>query len=448
MAPAAPSLRVRWWRWCCCLLLVAPTLSPFAAGGRLCRGELRESGERSPPPAKVAELLVAQGVTQVKLYDADPNVLRALSGTGIGIVVTLPNELLAAAAARPAFAEAWVRRNVASWLPSTQIRAIAVGNEVFASPQAGNITTSLVRAVKVSSPVALTALQSSFPPSAGAFRPDLASSVVAPMLDLLRRTGSYLMVNAYPFFAYAANAGVISLDYALFRPNAGVLDPATGLLYDNLLDAQLDAVYAAMKNLGYDDLRLVVSETGWPAENAAAYNGNLARRVLAGDGGTPARPLAELDVYLFALFNEDRKPGPTSERNYGLFYPNEERVYDVAFRLEGTTTTTTRRNQVSPVAGGGGDGGGDLAASATGAATWCLQAALDYACGEGGADCQPIQQDEVCFQPNTLEAHASFAFNSYYQKKARAVGSCDFGGAAVVVHQAPEFGKCQFPAGD
>ncbi|CAA7407599.1 unnamed protein product [Spirodela intermedia] len=339
----------------------------------------------------------------------------------------------------------------------------------MANLHAALAATGLDSAVKVSSPVALTALQSSFPPSAGAFRPDLASSVVAPMLDLLRRTGSYLMVNAYPFFAYAANAGVISLDYALFRPNAGVLDSATGLLYDNLLDAQLDAVYAAMKNLGYDDLRLVVSETGWPskgddgevgasAENAAAYNGNLARRVLAGDGGTPARPLAELDVYLFALFNEDRKPGPTSERNYGLFYPNEERVYDVAFRLEGTTTTTTRRNQVSPVAGGGGDGGGDLAASATGAATWCvaeptagvekLQAALDYACGEGGADCQPIQQDEVCFQPNTLEAHASFAFNSYYQKKARAVGSCDFGGAAVVVHQAPEFGKCQFPAGD
>jgi hypothetical protein len=48
--------------------------------------------------------------------------------------------------------------------------------------------------------------------------------VMKPMLDFLARTGSYLMVNAYHFFAYTGNADVVSLDYALFRPNAGVLD--------------------------------------------------------------------------------------------------------------------------------------------------------------------------------------------------------------------------------
>jgi hypothetical protein len=76
--------------------------------------------------------------------------------------------------------------------------------------------------------------------------------------------------------------------------------------------------------------------------------------------------------------------------------------------------------------------------------TWCVAKSeattkqlidgLNYACGPvAGADCGPIQPSGSCYNPNTLQSHASYAFNSYYQIKKQASGTCDFAGSANVV---------------
>ncbi|XP_059651576.1 PLASMODESMATA CALLOSE-BINDING PROTEIN 3-like [Cornus florida] len=88
-------------------------------------------------------------------------------------------------------------------------------------------------------------------------------------------------------------------------------------------------------------------------------------------------------------------------------------------------------------------------------ATWCvsrseasdvaLQTAMDYACG-AGADCTPIQSSGLCFLPNTVQAHASYAFNSFYQRKAQAPGACDFSGTATVARTDPSYGSCDYPS--
>ncbi|KAI4312305.1 hypothetical protein MLD38_037128 [Melastoma candidum] len=72
-----------------------------------------------------------------------------------------------------------------------------------------------------------------------------------------------------------------------------------------------------------------------------------------------------------------------------------------------------------------------------------LQVALDYACGYGGADCSAIQPGASCYDPNTVQDHASYAFNDYYQKNPIPT-SCVFGGVAQLAYSDPSHDNCHF----
>ena len=73
--------------------------------------------------------------------------------------------------------------------------------------------------------------------------------------------------------------------------------------------------------------------------------------------------------------------------------------------------------------------------------TWCvarsnagygaLKSGLDFACSHG-ADCRAIQPGGSCFNPNTIQNHASYAFDSYYQTHAKNPAACNFGGTATI----------------
>lgn len=305
-----------------------------------------------PPPSQVSNLLKTLNINRVKVYDAEPSVLTAFAGTNIEVIVGLGNEYLQRMR-DPQQAQTWIQQNLQPYLTQTKITCINVGNEVLGGGD-NQLASNLLPAMKgmyqalvnlgldkqvyITTAHSLQILATSSPPSQGTFQESMVQ-YIKPILDFHAQVDSPFFINAYPYFAYKSDPNNIPLEYVLFEPNNGSVDPNTNLKYDNMLYAQIDAVYAAIKALGHTDVEVKLSETGWPSkgdenepgatvQNAGIYNRNLMQRMQQGQG-TPARPSQPVDIYLFALFNENQKPGPTSERNFGLYYPDGTLVYNL-----------------------------------------------------------------------------------------------------------------------
>ncbi|GAA0171815.1 glucosidase [Lithospermum erythrorhizon] len=339
-----------------------------------------------PPPEKAVLLIKSLGATRVKLYDADPTVLTAFANTNIEIIVGLGNEYLVTMQEQEK-ALSWVKTNVQCHLPATKINCIAVGNEVLTSndtslaasllPAMQNLYSALTilqldRQVTVTTTHSMGILETSYPPSSGKFRQELVGSITK-ILDFNTKIDSPFLINAYPFLAYKSDPKQIPLNFVLFDPdndNEIINDPVTKFLYHNMLFAQIDAVHAALEKVGCNELCVQISESGWPSkgdpdevgassENAKKYNGNLIK-LMKQKTGTPMRPNENLNIYLFALFNENLKPGPTSERNFGLFKNDGTPAYSLGV---GGSSSSNGNSSSSSNNGGSSSGGGGSGSS-------------------------------------------------------------------------------------
>ncbi|KAE8672364.1 Glucan endo-1,3-beta-glucosidase 7 [Hibiscus syriacus] len=326
-----------------------------------------------PPPPRVAKFLKeSKVINHVRLFDVNPEFLRAFAHTGIAVTVTVPNS-----GSNPIeFCSTMGGRLYPTSHTSYQYSpCVCRQRSDIDSRQVVNCKSCSSHAKPPNSPGCSFVRWSNPGLDVSLFRHSLEfdptvhrkistrlraydTHVLKSLLSFLRDAKSPFMVNPYPFFDCSPD----TLDYALFRPNAGVFDENTELLYTNMLDAQLDAVYSAMKLLGFDDLEIVIAETGWPsmgdpvqvgvdAESAAEYNSNFMRHVTSGVG-TPLMLIRTFETYIFVLFDEDLKPGSTCERHFGLFRPDltpASETRDDAFVTTATPVPTTARSHQMPI---------------------------------------------------------------------------------------------------
>lgn len=330
-------------------LLVSSLILNFAGAASVggCYGRVATN---LPPPTAVINLLKSNGISRIRLFNPDPEALAPFSGTGIQLMIGVPNEILPKLAnGSISTALLWLESSIFMHVAPSQVRYLAVGNEVllkdpfyspFLVPAILNLyqalqTLGLSDTIKLSSPHAASILSNSYPPSAGSFDPNLRP-VLIPLLQFLHESRSPLMVNVYPFFSYINNRRYVTLDYALFRSSKVEIDQ--GLAYTNMFDASVDAFVYAMEREGFPGIPVAVTETGWPtdggegagAENAVAYNRNVVMRAL-GNVGTPKRAGVGVEVFLFDLFDEDGKSGGEYEKHFGIFGVNGIKAYDISF---------------------------------------------------------------------------------------------------------------------
>ena len=102
--------------------------------------------------------------------------------------------------------------------------------------------------VKLVVPLDLSILSVSYPPSASEFRPELVP-LMKDILYFLKNNGDApFVVNVYPMITKVENPD-IPLDFILLEARKAWL-PGRGKTYQNLLEAQLDAVYHAIRKVG------------------------------------------------------------------------------------------------------------------------------------------------------------------------------------------------------
>ncbi|XP_057949899.1 probable glucan endo-1,3-beta-glucosidase A6 [Malania oleifera] len=288
-------------------------------------------------------------------------------------------------------------------------------------------------------------LQSSFPPSNSTFRSDISVPVMKPLLRFLNRTKSLFFLDVYTYFPWSTDPKSISLEYALLdETNITYRDLVSDLTYTNLLDQMLDAVVFAMSKLGYPDIRIFIAEMGWPNAgdidqiganiyNAATYNRNLVKKLTAKPPlGTPVRPKVVYPAFIFSLYNENEKPGPATERHWGVKYPNESAVYE----LDLSGKVQEYDEQLPPPTNNEPYNGKIWCVTAEGANATGLASALTWTCGQPNISCDPIQAGKACYKPDPM-VRASFAFSSYWAKYRSSGATCYFEGLAFQTTKDP-----------
>jgi hypothetical protein len=302
------------------------------------------NGNNLPSPGQVVGLYNQNNIRRMRVYDPTHDVLDALRGSSIDLIIGVPNSDLQRLAGSQPAADGWVQDNIKNY-GNVRFRYIAVGNELkpgmyesqFLVPAMIKIQNSINGAglgnqIKVSSAIETGALATSYPPSNGTFKQDYLA-ILNPLINFCNSNGSPLLVNLYTYFSHVGDPTNVPLNYALFT-YPGVRFTDGSLQYTNVFDAILDAVYAALGRINGGSLKVVISESGWPTaggaaastDNARIYNNNLIQHV---KNGSPKRR-GSLETYVFAMFDENQKSGGI-EQNWGLFSPNQQAKYPTNF---------------------------------------------------------------------------------------------------------------------
>ncbi|OVA16990.1 Glycoside hydrolase [Macleaya cordata] len=256
-----------------------------------------------PSPAQVlSQILIPNKITKVRLYDTDSEVLRLLDGRGIEVMIGIDKRNLQLLAGYDADAtQGWLETNVFAHINKEQIKYIVVGNEIFQEYEVlflNSVIRKLNEALKrldLADKIKLSSTLSTYDllvvSSSSTFSPAVLTPMLYEFLRFLRETRAPLMVTVNPVLSS--------------------ITPKPSTIED--FDRILDFFVAALKGVQFEDISLLVTETGWPTSGgfdagtgiASTYNKVIIQRSLSGESTLKPGVLSE--VFLRSIYDENLK---------------------------------------------------------------------------------------------------------------------------------------------
>ncbi|XVF17538.1 hypothetical protein REPUB_Repub10bG0131800 [Reevesia pubescens] len=394
-----------------------------------------------------------ESIEYLKLYDTTPEVFHASSHSDLPIAVPVNGQVLREVSSSVLKAESWLRLHVLAHFPAIKITTILVGDTILCQKDQGdnfghllpslkNIYHSLTRwglekDIKVSAAFSSICLHH----NSAIFSDDLAK-VIGPLLEFFHNTNSTYSISPPPYLPSSFHESLTLLSSHLdFMKKFGSFK----LTKVNVIVSNQQEKKPMSRKLSVMDSKLVKPYPARPTplpEISPSIHSSIGFSVPANVAKKPHPPQYPTISTPPISFPGDSPPPfsfpiapemppplvPASSPN-GFYLP--------PCNPAGSIAPAPEIGVVQKL--------------------WCvakpsvpaetLQEAMDYACGEGGGECEEIMPHGSCFYPDTVVAHASYAFNSYWQKTKRNGGTCSFGGTAMIINADPSFLQCRFVLG-
>nr|GMC60060.1 glucan endo-1,3-beta-glucosidase 12 [Ipomoea batatas] len=349
-----------------------------------------------------------EAVGVISVEDSSPVALQAFSGSGVPVAVSVPVESLGLVSRSVVEAERWVRSHVLAHYPGTNITTIVVGESFLCGedreervglvlPSMKNIHYSLTRwglggEIKVSTSFSQRCVKNQ----------RYSETYIKPVLEFLREIDA-------PYLVKPSSELSIS---EFFKNLGGFSLKKIHLIQERAKPRSRSRRLSFFESLFADS----VPARPWLIAPAQPPTGSSSPAFAA---KSPLPPL-------IGIF-----PPPPLSLPAPMFNP----------------ATPPYGPHLPPCKPSGGEVSVPAPAAAAHGGLWCvakpnvppetLKEAMDYACGEGGADCEAIRPHGSCYFPNTIVAHASYAFNSYWQRSKKVGGTCGFEGTAMLINSDP-----------
>ncbi|KAL2521463.1 O-Glycosyl hydrolase family 17 protein [Forsythia ovata] len=413
-------------------------------------------------PSTVVDLFLQNGISEVKVFSASENVMKAFSETGIGLTISIPNESLKDIMSTND-ARSWVQRKVTRFLEDkVDIKYVNVGAEPF-SPSFWNQTfdgaVDVLRLIqdalnevgygsktKATIPHLTDVLKPNHTkPSQADFRDDIKDKMIKS-LQILKENNSPVTVDMIPIYFVKENN--VDTEFAFMDGNSTyfVVDD-NGLNYTNAFDFMYDSFLWAMKKAGAPDLKLLVGQIGWPTDgypdaniaNAQRFYKSLLPKVTS-NRGTPFRPGVPIDTYIHSLCDENKMKTKFGafQRHWGIYRNDGEPKFKIDLSGQGRDIYPATAKGVTYMP-----------------KRWCIfngdksnltkvKYEFESACQVG--DCTSLEPGGSCSHLD-FNQNVSYAFNRKFQIQAQSEddNACKFDGLAKVVPENPSNGSCIFP---